>query len=270
LPTSPLFNPATDFNCYSDGEASLPVKLALLGGARITSLIGYSLTYNTLDNNRNPSDGIFAELRQDFAGVGGDAQFIRSTADVRYYQELFGDLIGFVRVQGGHVAAWGGSGLRMLEHFQMGSNLVRGFAPSGFGPRDLTPGTTNDAIGGTLYWGATAEVQMPLYFLPKEAGLKVAAFADAGSLWDYKGPTFSTATNEILSCPAGVTANTKTVPTPLGPACYGDAMTVRSSVGVSLIWESPFGPLRFDYAFPITKAGYDREQQFRFGGGTRF
>ena len=82
---------------------------------------------------------------------------------------------------------WGGKDLRMLDHFQMGPNLVRGFAPAGIGPRDLTPGTTNDALGGTMFWGASFEAQTPLYFLPKEVGIKVAAFADAGSLWDYQG-----------------------------------------------------------------------------------
>ena len=76
----------------------------------------------------------------------------------------------------------------MLDHFQMGPNLVRGFAPSGIGPRDLTPGTTNDALGGTMFWGASVEAQTPLYFLPKEIGIKLAAFADAGSLWNYQGP----------------------------------------------------------------------------------
>ena len=86
----------------------------------------------------------------------------------------------------------------MLDHFQMGPNLVRGFAPSGIGPRDLTPGTTNDALGGTMYWGASLEAQTPLYFLPKEIGIKVAAFADAGSLWNYQGPTSWNVTGETL------------------------------------------------------------------------
>ena len=81
----------------------------------------------------------------------------------------------------------------------MGPNLVRGFAPAGIGPRDLTPGTTNDALGGTMYWGASVEAQTPLYFLPKEIGIKVAAFADAGSLWDYQvGPTSWNVTGETL------------------------------------------------------------------------
>jgi outer membrane protein insertion porin family len=160
----------------------------------------------------------------------------------------------------------------MLDQFQMGPNLVRGFAPSGFGPRDLTPGTTNDALGGTLFWGASLEIQIPVYLLPKEAGIRLAAFADAGSLWDYQGPTFRTSTGELLGQGSGCPGNTDVhrVPTPLGVACYGDGMIVRSSVGVGLIWDSPFGPLRFDYSIPLSKAGYDRVQEFRFGGGTKF
>ena len=58
----------------------------------------------------------------------------------------------------------------MLDHFQMGPNLVRGFAPSGIGPRDLTPGTTQDALGGSMYWGSSVEFQTPLFFAPKEVG----------------------------------------------------------------------------------------------------
>ena len=148
----------------------------------------------------------------------------------------------------------------MLDHFQMGANLVRGFQPAGIGPRDLTIGTTNDALGGTYYWGASLEFQTPLYFLPKDTGIKVAAFADAGSLWNYVGPTTFPATGEVLSGSICAT-----------PPCPVDnAMHVRSSVGVGLIWDSPFGPLRFDYSFPLSKEPYDRVQQFRFGGGAKF
>ena len=51
---------------------------------------------------------------------------------------------------------------------------------------------------------------------------------------------------------------------------YDDTNLVRTSVGVGLIWASPFGPLRFDYAIPITKGKYDVVQEFKFGGGTSF
>jgi outer membrane protein insertion porin family len=51
---------------------------------------------------------------------------------------------------------------------------------------------------------------------------------------------------------------------------YTDDSSVRLSAGASLIWNSPFGPLRFDLAYPILKQWYDRTQFFQFGGGTHF
>src|SRR5205814_7210609 len=75
--------------CYGDGEASLPVRIELAPGPVLVSLLGYSLAYSTLDNNKSPTSGLYAEFRQDFAGVGGDVNFIRSTADARYYFESF-------------------------------------------------------------------------------------------------------------------------------------------------------------------------------------
>jgi outer membrane protein insertion porin family len=238
--------------CYANGEASLPVRIELARGPVLVSMLGYSIAYNTLDNNKNPTSGLYAEFKQDFAGIGGDVNFIRSTADSRYYFESFPDVVSFFRLQGGHIAGWGGRNVRMLDHFQLGPSLVRGFAPSGLGPRDLTPGTSQDALGGTMFWGASVEFQVPLYFIPKDVGIRGAVFADAGSLWNYKGPTSYSVTGENI---AGALADSK---------------SVRSSVGVGLVWDSPFGPLRFDYSFPITKESYDRIQQFRFGGGAKF
>ena len=157
----------------------------------------------------------------------------------------------------------------MLDNFQMGPNLVRGFAPNGIGPRDINYLSTMDALGGTKYWGASVELQMPFWFLPKEVGLKGAVYADAGSLWDYKGPTSYAATGEI-NLPGCVNGTSATNPGTCRGLQYDDTNKVRTSVGVGLIWTSPFGPLRFDYAIPITKGKYDRVQEFRFGGGTTF
>jgi outer membrane protein insertion porin family len=247
--------------CYADGEASLAVRKELAAGPVNVSLLGYTVSYNTLDNNRAPTSGLYAELRQDFAGVGGDVNFIRTQVEARTYYELINDVVGVFKVQAGNVSSWGGQQLRMLDSFQMGPNLVRGFAPAGLGPRDLTPGTTNDPLGGSLYWGATVEAQTPLYFLPKDIGIKVAVFADAGSLWDYRGPTSWDVTGETLQ------------------VGLNSASMIRSSVGVGLLWDSPLGPLRFDLAYPITKycatpvgggEVCDRTQVFRFSGGTKF
>ncbi|MGA8394609.1 MAG: outer membrane protein assembly factor BamA, partial [Pseudolabrys sp.] len=256
-------NPPNDGgNCYANGEASLAVRKELAQGPVNVSLVGYTVSYNTLDNNKLPTSGLFAELRQDFAGVGGDVKFIRTAVEARNYYEVFSDVVSVFKVQAGNVTPWGGADLRMLDQFQMGPNLVRGFSTAGIGPRDLTPGTTNDALGGSLYWGASVEAQTPLYFLPKDIGIKVAAFADAGNLWSYKGPTFWNVTGETLQ------------------VGLDSASFIRTSVGVGMLWDSPLGPLRFDLAYPLTKycatptlggpEVCDRTQFFRFSGGTKF
>ncbi len=252
--------------CLDNGEASVPVKAGLAKGAVLTSAFGYTLTYNTLDNNKDPTTGILATLSQDFAGAGGDTRYIKTTGDVKLYQPVVSDIVGFIRVQGGIINGWGGGGaanagnpngdVRMLDNFQMGPNLVRGFAPLGIGPRDLSYGTTQDAMGGTKYWGATAELQMPFWFLPKEVGLKGAVYADVGSLWGYEGvKDYRGQSVNLVDPVTGIDTN---------------SMRIRSSVGVGLIWASPFGPLRIDYAVPINKVTGDRIQEFRFGGGTTF
>jgi outer membrane protein insertion porin family len=268
--------PATDASgtglwCYSDGEASLPVRKELQGGKTLTSALGYSLNYNTLDNNKNPTDGLLIDFKQDFAGVGGDVSYIKSAIDAKYYTPLVSDIVGLTHLQGGILNQVGNTQLRMLDHFQMGPNLVRGFAPNGIGPRDINPFGTADALGGTKYWGASFELQMPFWFLPKEVGLKGAVYADAGGLFDYKGPTGWTATNEVnvAGCRPARTLSPTDAGTCLGLQ-YDNQNVVRTSVGVGLIWASPFGPLRFDYAVPLTKGQFDRVQQFKFGGGTSF
>ena len=94
--------------------------------------------------------------------------------------------------------------------------------------------------------------------------MKGAVYADAGSLYDYKGPT-SWARQVKPTSDGGREPNCR--------SCglqFDDKNVVRTSVGVGLIWASPFGPLRFDYAVPLTKGQYDRVQQFKFGGGTTF
>ncbi len=254
---APLYNcfPAVTGVCQ---PASLAVRKELAAGPVVVSLVGYSMNYNTLDNNKTPTSGFYATLKQDIAGVGGDVNFIRSSVETRNYYEVLPDVVGVLKLQGGNVSGWGGKDLRMLDHFQMGPNLVRGFAPGGIGPRDLTVGTTNDSLGGTLYWGASVEFQTPLYFLPKEIGIKLATFADAGSVWDYQGPTSYQGQNLLVG--------------------LDGANMIRSSVGVGLIWDSPLGPLRFDLAYPLSKycstAGgtevCDKTQIFRFSGGAKF
>jgi outer membrane protein insertion porin family len=229
-------------------NASLPVKQAALDGPAWVSSVGATFTSDTLDNKRNPRNGMHAEFKQDVAGLGGDASFLRTTSDVRYYHEVTDDIVGMARAQSGIVVPWGGRPVPLSSSFFGGPQLVRGFAPNGLGPRDLTPGTTMDNVGGTRFAAVSAELQSPFPSLPPEVGMKAAVFADAGTLWGYGGPTTFTAF-------PGQTAQ------------VADSRRIRSSVGAGLIWDSPFGPLRVDYAVPLTKAPYDVAQPFRFSAG---
>lgn len=229
-------------------EVSLAYQQLILAGKRLTSSVGYSLIHNTLNDNQNPTEGSFVVFAQDFAGLGGDVKFVKSSIDGRTYFPVSDDVVGILRAQSGYITGWGGTDLLVLDHFFQGPNLVRGFAPAGIGPRDI--GSTNkDALGGTTYWGVSAEMQFPFPNLPKDFGLKGAVFADAGSVFNYSGAT---------------TINGQ--PMTVG----GDSGAIRSSVGVGLIWASPMGPLRFDYSFVLSKDKVDQTQAFRFGMGNKF
>ncbi|MGO4668943.1 outer membrane protein assembly factor BamA [Bosea sp. 2RAB26] len=280
------FAATQNFNCVTNGEATLAVKEAR--GETLTSLAGVTLNYNSLDNYQTPRNGFIAELKPEFAGLGGDSKFLRVAADARYYREIFDDVVGFLRVQGGHVQATEGT-LRMVDHYFLGPSLVRGFAPSGIGPRDVLNDPTANALGGQSYFGGSVEVQFPIWGLPRDLGLRGAIFADAGTLFDYDGGS-KVITSPIPTtnglCPGGSEPRQFNVPSTSqfqsNVACVRDKNVIRSSIGASLLWQSPLGPIRFDYAYalskdegtrdPITGVRYggDRLQAFRFSGGTRF
>jgi len=117
-----------------------------------------------------------------------------------------------------------------------------------------------------MYWGATAELQFPIPGVPKDLGVRLAVFGDAGSLWNYGGPTQA----QLQTLFLGQT---------ITPS--DDSMRVRASVGAGILWDSPFGPLRLDYARAFLKeecdqisvaGGHqcDKLQAIRFGGGAKF
>ena len=255
------------FNCLTNGEASLALKQA--AGETLTSMPGFTLSYNSLDNNRNPTDGIHAELREDFAGAGGDERYVRSTADLRYYHDIYDEIVGVLHFQGGILNHWGSGEAKIVDNFNMGPELVRGFQPDGIGPRDVSPGLdpAGNPLGGTKFWGASAEADFPIPYLPREVGLKGAVFSDFGALWGYQGatyfPQFASSPVVTSMAPVGTfQGNTITV--------GGDSTDIRASVGVSLIWSSPMGPIRFDFAKAVLKNRWDQTQIFNFTGGTTF
>jgi outer membrane protein insertion porin family len=273
--TSPSVIPSATENCLINGEASVAIKAAAAQGEVLTSLVGYSLVWDSIDDRKNPSSGIYANFHQDVAGLGGESHFLRETAEGKYYYPLTDDLTGLVHLQAGQITAIGGGYLPLSDNFNLGPTLVRGFAPGGLGPRDITDSynLAGNGLGGTTYFGGSAEIQFPIFGLPREVGLKGAIFADAGTLFGYSGQTdFSSLLGYPYPyCPAAGT-NPATNPPYTQPSCLhvDDEQVIRSSVGASLIWASPLGPIRIDYAYAVTKGKYDQLQAFNFTGGAQF
>jgi outer membrane protein insertion porin family len=233
----------------ANGISSLPIQQAAAAGPIWVSSIGNGVLYSTLDNAKSPTTGVRVQVNNEFAGLGGAAKFAKITNDARYYHPIVGDVVGMVRAQSGYVTPWGGQELPLLDGFFGGPQLIRGFAPNGFGPRDITPGTTMDNLGGNAYWTTSAELAAPVPGVPADANLKAALFSDVGSLW----ATGASSVSKLASLsPSQQIAN---------------ARAVRASVGVGLIWDSPFGPLQVDYAYPIAKQPYDVTQRLQFSAG---
>jgi outer membrane protein insertion porin family len=259
-------------NCLSNGEAPVEIKQAAAMGTIVTSLAGFSLLYNNLDNRKDPTTGYVATYKQEVAGLGGQSDFLRETFDARFYHPITEDFVGVLHLQGGQINSFGSNQALIINNFMQGPSLVRGFAPSGIGPRDVSDpyNIEASALGGTSYYGASAEVDFPIFGLPREVGLKGAVFADAGNLIGYSGPTnFSNFLGYSYCPPSGSIASVFPI-TQSSCANVYDPNLIRTSVGVSLIWASPMGPIRFDLALPITKGRYDQLQIFNFSGGTTF
>ncbi len=226
------------------------VSVAIIDGVNNSpwnkSSISQSLIYNTIDDMKNPHSGIYANLTAEFAGIGGDAKYVKFTGRGSYYHTLSEeyDIVGLAVVGGGHITGYGSEdSLRIFDHFQSNDRMIRGFEYNGIGPYDAT---TGDQLGGTTYFNASLEAQFPVPVIPESFGLRGAVFADAATLYG----------NSIAET-AGLTV-------------AGTDMQWRASVGAGLIWASPFGPLRVDYAVPVVKEDNDQEQNFNFGISTRF
>ena len=238
-------------------NASLAVKDA--EGVSNVSSVGYTIAYDTRNLPQSPTSGAFVAFSQDLAGVGGDVNYFRSVVDGRGYYPLTNKITLVGRAQGGFINGWGGQDVRLTDLFFKGGETIRGFQRAGYGPRDACedPSTgkrvkdcTRDPLGGQTFWATTAEARFPIPFVPDSIGMQGAVFVDAGSLFDPSGLAQTAVRKE-------------------GSFIF-DAADVRMSTGVSIIWQSPLGPLRADLAQALLKSSFDRTELFRFGASTQF
>ncbi len=237
-----------------DANASLAVKQ--IAGPSVVSSVGYSLIYDTRNNRKNPTRGFYFSFAQDFAGLGGDVDYVRSVAEARAYYPLTSYLTLVGRGIGGTIQGWNSQDVRIVDDFFKGGETVRGFAPGGLGARDIASG---DSLGGKTFYAGTVEVRFPLPFIPDDLGFGGAIFADAGSLYGTDANKFAAA---YIRKNPGAGA--------LYQGIENNDDTLRTSVGASILWNSPIGPLRADFAYVINKEAYDQTQFFKFGAATKF
>ena len=161
---------------YDVGATASPaIKEAAASGTYYTSSVGYAVAFDNRDSKKLPKSGTYFILSQDLAGVGGDVRYIKSAADVRSYFPVSTDTR--YPCHRGNITGWGGDDVRLLDMFYLGGENVRGFAPSGIGPRD-TSSANKDALGGENYLAATTEAHFGLPLIPDDIGLRGAVFAD--------------------------------------------------------------------------------------------
>ena len=295
-------------NFYTDPDGTGPLPLACdprkagaylcdeIGG-RITSSVGYSLSYDTTNGYR-ATRGIRALLSQDFAGLGGDVRYLRSRADVTKFMELPKSFVLSAHFEGGYIRPIGSNAhperdpIRITDRF-FGPQL-RGFDIRGIGPRvqrirygddeqlQLTSATSSDALGGHAYYQGRLEVEFPVSAGMRSLGLRPTAYVDAGSLWMLQTPTL---VDYLGFCvPLATTTGGVTTPIIAGVPCatgytrqngykeifLGNSIQPRVSIGIGVNWNSPFGPLRLDLAKALIKQKGDKTKLFSFNVGTQF
>jgi outer membrane protein insertion porin family len=199
------------------------------------AFVGYTLTWNSLDDTKSPTEGLYATFSQQY--IGWDHNLLKSEARGRYFLPIVEDsgIIASVRGQAGVVNSMNNGSVHSVEAFMPGPNLIRGFEGRGVGPRL----TTGEYLGATMYAGVSAEIEFPIPALPESYGLSGAIWADAA--WIDGLPGTGTGT--------------------LDPNSQDNP--VRTSIGASLIWDSPFGPLRGDFAQVLNQSEDDRPQVFQ-------
>jgi outer membrane protein insertion porin family len=278
-------------------------------GERLTSSVGYTVTMNRTNDYLEPTRGFNLNFSQDVAGLGGDVNYLRNEFEGSMYHGFAPGWTLRSRLEIGYIESWGDEGIRINDRFFKGGNSFRGFDVAGLGPREirysyatteiaLAPGVappqfsspvvdtttgiqrTNDAgqllyntgttdssgallpatvtplnaLGGKAYAIGSLELAFPLPYVPEEFGLDGAFFLEAGTVG-------------ILD---EADKDRRAQLDPFTVVRVDDSASVRASAGLSIGWDSPFGPIRFDFAQILASEDYDRTQSFRFATNTRF
>ncbi|WP_371171095.1 outer membrane protein assembly factor BamA [Aliiroseovarius sp. 2305UL8-7] len=223
-------------------DSSLVLKEEEARGRQIGAGVGFTVTYDTRSTGLDPNRGVRLQFDGDVGGFGSDYQYAKATALAQAQTKVWNDQVTLTAtVEGGVLHSLNGASSLITDRFRLGPSQLRGFATNGVGPRDLTV-VNRDALGGNKYAVARLEAQFPLG-LPEEYGISGGLFLDAGTLWGLD----NTLGGKI-----------------------DDKAYLRSSVGASIFWTTPIGPLRFNFSRVLAKEDYDVENNFELTISTQF
>ncbi len=249
-------------------------------GTFVSSIFGYSIGMDSRDDPIDPTRGLRLNLGQSVAGLGGDVKYLRTEASGAIYRPLFAGFVGKLQMRAGYVDGFGGDPVRLQDRFYEGADSFRGFEVAGVGPRYFQPGTQfagnntfGQSIGSKIYAIGTVEVKLPLP-LPKQYGIRASLFSDFGTvgLVDDSSKFLNTIAFDDTNMDGIPDFAVDIDPTngQLFVEPVQDDLSIRISAGASVSWDSPFGPVRFDFAKVLRKEFYDRTEGFRFSAGTSF
>ncbi len=220
----------------------------IASGAQAASSIGLGYRFDSRLTGLNPNAGVLFEINSDLAGLGGDSNYLRTTARATAQTKILNEAVTLTATLEGGALHWQSGGTsRAIDRFLLGPTIMRGFAPGGIGPREISA-TSNDALGGNLYAVARFEAQFPLG-LPEELGLSGALFYDIGNLWNLAN------TNQTGVVPGTI---------------VGDSGSYRQVIGFGLLWETGLGPLRLNFTKAVSKESFDDVQSFEFTVSAKF
>ncbi|GAB1363292.1 outer membrane protein assembly factor BamA [Rhodobacter sp.] len=219
-------------------------------GALITSAIGYRYQYDNRITGLSPTNSFLFRFGQEVGGLGGDTKFLSTTALAVAETKVMSEEVTLRAIfEGGYIHGLSGQTTRVTDRF-FGNGKIRGFESNGIGPRDGGTDGYRDALGGNAFAVARFEADFPLG-LPEEYGITGGAFLDVGSVWspdDVQGLDVGDGRGGVVD----------------------DGFNPRVAVGLSLMWNTPMGPLRFNFSKALVKEDYDKEQSFDLTISTKF
>lgn len=228
-------------------------------GSFLTSVVGFTFNWDRRNEAIRATRGFDLQFSQDVAGIGGEVNYLRSEIEGGVYYGLPYGFRAMFRGNAGYIAGWGGDDVRINDRFFKGGSTFRGFDVAGIGPRQIVVNSTTgeletagDSIGGNAYAIGTVQLDVPLP-LPESFSLGSALFVDFGTLG-----IVDSASRQSVSIDSD------------SDLIVDDEMSLRVAAGVSVFWDSPFGPVQFDFAHPLQYEDYDRREEFRFSTRTNF